>query len=200
MTFASSKQLILKIILATIFVLVGVFASSSAQAETKTDPTKPASTTTTKPATTKPATTTTDPTTRTPSTPVDTTKPTEGNKGGFVICGNNADQPCNISHLFAAFIIIINYLIAMAGFVAVAAIVFAGFKMIYSQGQDGLKDAKGRFAGAIIGLILVAGAYILINSLFTGRFSLGVCEGHSILTSPVDYINNFETCKKVEPK
>lgn len=195
MTFASSKQSILKIILATIFVLMGMFSFTSAEAQTKTDPTKPASTTTT-----KPATTTTDPTTRTPSTPVDTTKPTEGNKGGFVICGNNADQPCNIGHLFAAFIVIINYLIAMAGFVAVAAIVFAGFTMIYSQGQEGLKAAKGRFAGAIIGLVLVAGAYILINSLFTGRFSLGVCEGHSILTSPVDYINNFETCKKVETK
>lgn len=196
MSFARSTQFLSKIVLISIFVLVGAFSFSQAQAQPKTDQTtKPATTTTTKPSTTttKPATTT-DPATRTSSTPVDTTKPTEGDKGGFVLCGNKADQPCTIRHLFAAFIVIINYLIAMAGFVAVAAIVFAGFSMIYSQGQDGLKAAKSRFAGAIIGLILVAGAYILVNSLFSGRFSLGVCEGQSILTSPVEYINN-DTCK-----
>lgn len=113
----------------------------------------------------------------------------DGDNGGFVICGNSADKPCTIGHLFAAFIIIINYLITMAGFIAVLAIVYAGFMMVYSQGQGPLKDAKGRLTGAIIGLVLVAAAYVLINSLFSGTFSIGVCDGNSILTSPLEYIN-----------
>lgn len=126
---------------------------------------------------------------------VDTTKTTEGDKGGFVLCGNTAKTPCTIGHLFAAFIVIINYLIAMAGFIAVAAIVFAGFMMIYSQGQEQLKTAKSRLSGAIIGLVLVAAAYLLINSLISGRFSIGVCDDKLILTSPLEYIQNYNGCK-----
>lgn len=118
--------------------------------------------------------------------PTDTT--TNGDKGGFVPCGNTADNPCQIGHLFSAFVVIINYLIAMAGFVAVAAIVFAGFMMIYSQGQEQLKAAKGRFSGAVIGLVLVALAFVLINALFTGSLSVGVKDGANILANPIEYI------------
>lgn len=126
------------------------------------------------------------------------TGPTEGQDGGFVICGRTADDPCQIGDLFAAFVIIINYLITMAGFVAVLAIVYAGFMMVYSQGQEQLKAAKGRLTGAVIGLVLVAAAFILINSLFSGRFSIGVCDGSSILTHPAEYINkakDLNSCK-----
>ncbi len=120
------------------------------------------------------------------------TGPTAEQDGGFVICGNKADDPCQIGDLFAAFVIIINYLITMAGFVAVLAIVYAGFMMIYSQGQEQLRVAKGRLTGAIIGLVLVAAAFVLINSLFSGRFSIGVCDGNSILTSPLEYIQKAD--------
>ena len=123
------------------------------------------------------------------------TVPTEGDAGGFVICGNKATEPCTIGHLFAAFVIVVNYLITMAGFLAVLAIVYAGLLMIYSQGQEQLKEAKGRLTGAVIGLVLVAAAFILINSIFSGTFSIGVCNGNSILTSPLDYIKDIESCK-----
>jgi amino acid transporter len=117
-------------------------------------------------------------------------QPTNGDAGGFVICGNKAAEPCQIGHLFALAIVVINYLIAMAGLIAIVAIVYAGFLMIYSQGAEQLKEARGRFSGAIIGLVLVAGAYVLINSLFTGTLSIGVCEGESILTNPLQYIQS----------
>jgi hypothetical protein len=113
--------------------------------------------------------------------------------GGFVPCGNTAGNPCQIGHLFSAFIVIINYLITMAGFIAVVAIVYAGFMMIYSQGQEQLKAAKGRFSGAVIGLVLVAAAFILINAIFAGSFSLGVRDGAKVLTSPLDYIKGTQT-------
>jgi hypothetical protein len=122
-------------------------------------------------------------------------QPQKGEAGGFVICGNEATNPCTIGHLFAAFVVIINYLITMAGLVAVLALVFAGFNMIYSQGQEQLKAAKSRFSGAVIGLVLVFAAYVLINSLFTGSLSIGVCDGKSILTSPLEYIRSYENCK-----
>lgn len=121
-----------------------------------------------------------------------TSGPVAGDSGGFVICGNTADDPCQIGDLFAAFVIIINYLITMAGFVAILAIVYAGFMMVYSQGQEQLKEAKGRLVGAVIGLVLVAAAFVLINSLFSGTFSVGVCDGSSILTSPLEYIQKAD--------
>lgn len=114
----------------------------------------------------------------------------DGDAGGFVECGNTADKPCQIGDLFKTFIVIINYLISMAGFVAVLAIVYAGFMMIYSQGQEQLKAAKGRFAGAVTGLVLVAAAFILINALFSGSFSVGIKQGARILISPLEYIND----------
>ena len=119
-----------------------------------------------------------------------TTTTQNGDAGGFVPCGNEATNPCQIGHLFSAFVVIINYLIAMAGFIAVIAIVYAGFMMVYSQGQEQLKEAKGRISGAVIGLVLVAAAVIIINAIFAGSLSIGVKSGGSILSSPLDYIQN----------
>lgn len=119
-----------------------------------------------------------------------TTTTQNGDAGGFVPCGNEATNPCQIGHLFSAFVVIINYLIAMAGFIAVIAIVYAGFMMVYSQGQEQLKAAKGRISGAVIGLVLVAAAFIIINAIFAGSLSIGVKSGGSILSSPLDYIQN----------
>lgn len=121
---------------------------------------------------------------------------TNGNAGGFVPCGNSVSDPCTIGDLFRGFIVIVNYLIVMAGFVAVLAIVYAGFLMVWSRGDDGggLKEAKGRMSGAVIGLVLVAAAFILINALFAGSFSIGVCNGELILTDPEAYINQAGGC------
>jgi hypothetical protein len=121
---------------------------------------------------------------------------TAGQSGGFVPCGNKVGEPCTVGHLFKGFVVIVNYLIVMAGFVAVLAIVYAGFMMVYSQGDDGggLKEAKGRLSGAVIGLIIVAAAYILINALFAGSFSIGVCDGGTILTDPKAYIQGTGSC------
>ncbi len=77
----------------------------------------------------------------------------------------------------------------MAGFVAVAAIVYAGLLMVWSRGEDGLREAKGRFTGAVIGLVLVAAAFVIINALLAGSLSIGVCNGEKILTDPKAYIN-----------
>lgn len=120
---------------------------------------------------------------------------TNGDAGGFVPCGNTASDPCNIGHLFKGFIVIINYLIMMAGFVAVLFIIISGFKMVWSQGDEGgLKTAKGNLSGAITGLVIVAAAYILINALLAGSLSIGVCNGGTILTDPKAYIMGSNSC------
>ena len=112
----------------------------------------------------------------------------ETGASGFVICGNEVDNPCNISHLFRAFIIIINYLITMAGLVAILIIVLAGVQMTMSRGEEWLRQAKSRMTGAVAGLVLVAAAFVLINSMLSGSLNLGVRDGAKILTNPKEYI------------
>ncbi len=111
-------------------------------------------------------------------------------KNGFVICGNDVNNPCNVSHLFKITIMIINYMIGMAGFLAVAFIVYAGILMTTSQGQGQLTDAKQRLTGAVIGLAIVATAFVLVNAAFTGSLNLGVKNGALIFTDPKQYINS----------
>lgn len=113
----------------------------------------------------------------------------EPGSGGFVICGDQVDNPCKIDHLFIALVMIINYLITMAGLVALLFIVIAGIQMTASRGESGLIESKKRLAGAIFGLILVAMAFVLVNTLFSGSFSLGVKDAGLILTNPKAYIN-----------
>ncbi len=144
-------------------------------------------------------TTQTDTTKKTDTTQKDTqTKPAEpkptqtiddSGNSGFVICGNKADEPCNISHLFRAFIIIINYLITMAGLVAILVMVIAGVQITTSQGEERLRQAKQRMSGAVIGLILVAIAFVGINSILAGSLNIGIKNGALILSNPKEYIN-----------
>jgi hypothetical protein len=118
----------------------------------------------------------------------------EDGSGGFVPCGNTADNPCNVTHLFRAFVVIINYLIGMAGFVAVFAIIYAGFQMVMSQGTERLTSAKRQLSGAIIGMVIVATAFVLVNALFSGSLSLGVCNGGDIFANPRAYIQGNGSC------
>ena len=81
----------------------------------------------------------------------------------------------------------------MAGFVAVFFIVIAGVQMTASQGQEMHKQAIQKLTGAIIGLVLVALAFVLINSLLSGSLNLGIKNGGMILTNPKKYINQGES-------
>ncbi len=111
-------------------------------------------------------------------------------QGGFVICGDRVSEPCTIDHLFIVLVMIINYLISVAGLVALLFIVIAGVQMTMSRGEEWYTAAKKRLIGAIIGLALVGLAFVLVNSLIAGSLSLGLKNGGLILTNPRAYIEN----------
>lgn len=118
----------------------------------------------------------------------------ESGKSGFVICGNTVDTPCNITHLFRTMIIIINYLITMAGLIAVLFIIISGVQIIMSQfsgaDQSKLTAAKKKLGGAVGGLVLIAIAFVLVNSLLAGSLNIGIRNGGLILSNPREYINS----------
>ena len=110
-------------------------------------------------------------------------------ESGLVPCGNSVDNPCTIAHLFRGFIVLTNYLISLAGIVAVISIVYAGFRMVTSQGNETDRGAaKKRLANAIIGMLLVFAAFLLVNALFSGSLNIGVKDGAKALTDPAGYI------------
>jgi hypothetical protein len=110
-------------------------------------------------------------------------------ESGLVPCGNSVNKPCTIAHLFRGFIVMTNYLISLAGIVAVISITYAGFRMVTSQGSETERGAaKKRLSNSIIGMILVFAAFLLVNALFSGSINIGVKDGAKALTDPAGYI------------
>lgn len=77
---------------------------------------------------------------------------------------------------------VINIMFALATFLAVAYLMYGGIKWITSRGDKvGVEAARKHIVAAIIGLIIVAGAFFIINVVFrvlgaqnplSGSFSL----------------------------
>jgi hypothetical protein len=110
-------------------------------------------------------------------------------ESGLVPCGNSVDKPCTIAHLFRGFVVMTNYLVSLAGIIAVISITYAGFRMVTSQGSETERGAaKKRLTNALIGMVLVFIAFVLVNSLFAGSLNLGIRDGAKALTDPAGYI------------
>lgn len=102
---------------------------------------------------------------------------------GIVPCGPQQNQPCELKDLFGLLVAIYNFLLGMAGLVAFAFLIYGGVRMfLYSVDEENLAAGKKTVVEALIGLAIVAMAYLLVNTLLT---ALGVTEnyfGGSLLT------------------
>lgn len=80
--------------------------------------------------------------------------------------GNTSTTACKTdgSSLSSKISTILNILSAAVGIVAVAMIVYAGFRYVTSAGSEGgVKTAKNAIIYAIIGLVIVAFAQIIVH-------------------------------------
>ncbi len=126
---------------------------------------------------------------------------------GFVPCGSFSDNPCQLTDLFNLVIIVTNFLIDMAGIIAVFMIVFAGYSFVVAAGNaEAVTSAKKLLVNAVIGFFLVLAAFSLTNFLIFGGRVLpngkpllagnptinGVPAG--IFRCPIDYIVGNATC------
>jgi hypothetical protein len=86
--------------------------------------------------------------------------------GGLVRCGNPGMTACTIPDLFRVIINIINYLLGLAGFVAMIFIVWSGWNMVSAAGnEEKITHAKESLSNSIIGLFLVLIMYVLLNGI-----------------------------------
>lgn len=91
-----------------------------------------------------------------------------------VTCGKTVDNPkeCTLVDLVYTVVNIINYLLAWAWLVAIFFIVYSGYGMATSAGnEEKLTTAKAGLDNAITGFFLIMVSYLLIN------WAVGVLAG-----------------------
>lgn len=95
---------------------------------------------------------------------------------GIVKCGPQGSQKlCELKDLFELLIGIYNFLLGMAGIVALGLLIYGGVQMLlYSVDEEHVKRGKSTITQALIGLAVILLAYIIVNTLLV---ALGVSDG-----------------------
>lgn len=85
---------------------------------------------------------------------------------GLVPCGGDGEKPCNITDIFILIAHTTNWLILMAGIMAVYNIISAGFWLVLSMGdQEAITTKRKAILDAIIGFIMVMMAFMFMNTV-----------------------------------
>ncbi len=97
-------------------------------------------------------------------------------QGGLVPCGPTSpnpaagysNEPCTIGDIFNLLINIFNFLLGMGAIVAFMFLIYGGIRMfLYSVDEAHLAEGKKTVIEALIGLAIIALAYVLVNTLLT---------------------------------
>lgn len=73
-------------------------------------------------------------------------------------------EPCDLQHLIGLIMRMINYLISVAGAVAIYEILSAGFDMVFALGNaEKIQHSKEKIAQAVVGFAIVILAFVFVN-------------------------------------
>jgi len=111
-----------------------------------------------------------------PATAIDTCGSIE-EKGGFLPCGRNYDDPdtawnecdeCSLCSMILMGQLSITFLIKFAAFAATLSIVFAGFVYVFALGKaDLVRQAKMMIVYSLIGVIIIIFAWAIVDGILT---------------------------------
>jgi hypothetical protein len=83
---------------------------------------------------------------------------------GFVPCGGPGEQPCQTCHVIDLVNNVLSWLVVILGTFAAIMIVYAGFKLVTSGGnQAAMQSAKDIMSNIIIGYIIVLAGWLMID-------------------------------------
>lgn len=95
--------------------------------------------------------------------------------------GVNEGECRSVSIFVTMLILIANYLFSIVGALALLFFIYGGFTLILSRGSaDQTKKGKDILVAAIVGLIIVFGAYMLVRFLGTAVGLKGGAEGYQL--------------------
>lgn len=105
----------------------------------------------------------------------------------LVPCAGTPDDPCEVADFIGMLVSIYNWLLGFSALVAMIMIVYGGLKMFYwnfmEAKEQELEAAKLTVTRAIFGLIIVAAAYVVVNTV------IALLSGNS--KSIGDFISNL---------
>lgn len=108
---------------------------------------------------------------------------------GFVPCGGPNEPPCQTCHVIDLVNNLLSWLVVILGTIAAIMIVFAGFKLVTSGGnQAAMKSAKDIMTNIIIGYIIVLAGWLLIDfgmKALLNEGTFGVWNEVQCVTQPV---------------
>ncbi len=101
---------------------------------------------------------------------------------------------------------IFNFAIWASGFIALAVLIYAGFKYLTSAGNiERISDAKNQITAAILGMVILFGSYLILPRINPQLIAFNLEEVEPVLSTlgagvllceePVDEIFNFYTIK-----
>lgn len=89
---------------------------------------------------------------------------------GLVPCGGPSPEvPCNACHAMTMVNGLISYLFTIVTFLAVMVMMYAGFKLVTSQGNASeWEEAKGMLTNIIVGFVIVLSAWLVVDTIMKG--------------------------------
>jgi hypothetical protein len=85
---------------------------------------------------------------------------------GLVPCGE-AGNPCRLCHIFVMFNTVYTFVLRMVAIIATLMIVIGGMYFLLAGGRpEMLKRGKDILTAAAIGLLIIFGAWLIINTVF----------------------------------
>lgn len=96
---------------------------------------------------------------------------------GLVPCGNETEYDCDLDDAIKLANNVISFLIKMLGVIAVIGLVYAGFKLVTSAGDEGAwREAKSLFTNIVIGIIIILAAFLIVDTILKGLTGKGLEE------------------------
>jgi hypothetical protein len=97
---------------------------------------------------------------------------------GLVPCGGPLPEvPCNACHAMGMVNSLISYMFTIITFLAVMVIMYAGVKLVTSQGNASeWEEAKGMMTNMIVGFVIVLSAWLVVDTLMKMLLSDKVIE------------------------
>jgi Na+-driven multidrug efflux pump len=85
---------------------------------------------------------------------------------GLVPCGGTGESPCNACHAMALANELISFLFTILALLAVMVMMYAGVKLVISQGNSHeWEEAKGMLTNVIIGFVIVLSAWLIVDTI-----------------------------------
>ncbi|MBI1974398.1 MAG: hypothetical protein HYS51_00860 [Candidatus Zambryskibacteria bacterium] len=99
----------------------------------------------------------------------------------LIVCNGTDADPCTFAKLMELAQHLINWMITLSTFFAVAAFAYAGFLLLTSGGNEATKNkAKDIFTKVLIGYLWILGAWLLVYTISTILLRPGI----SLLGTP----------------